>query len=288
MIFSKPVVAAVDLTPTSAAVLRQAAEIATTEGVPLFVVHVVFPGLLPHRPGCRPAAKVIDAARYRAEADLADLVRQLDLEVPMRQIVLVGRPPDELQQLIQREQAGLLVISANKPGQKRLGSIASRCVRTVDCDVLLMRERPGASFRHIVACLDLSPASGPVLARATEAARDGAHLDLSHVTFPTDKELWPEDLDAEQTATERRDSTNQALQRVVGEFTEELSSIDHQVRILDSPVPSVALTCHITDSGADLVVLGTRGHSKLGAMFFGTNAERLLHDVPASVLAVRI
>lgn len=288
MIFSKPVIAAVDLSPASAQVLRQAADTASVERVPLFVVHVVFPGLLPHRPGCKPAAKVVEAARHRAELQLADLVSQLDLDLPVRQLVLVGRPPDEIKQLIEREQAGLLVISANQPGQKRLGSIASRCVRTVDCDVLLMRERPASSFRHIVACLDLSPASEPVLSRAAEAARGGARLELSHVSFPPDKELWTEDLDAERNAIESREYTEKALHRIVGEHAEELSPIDHQLHILESPVPSVALTCHITDTGADLVVLGTRGHSKLGAMFFGTNAERLLHDVPASVLAVRI
>jgi nucleotide-binding universal stress UspA family protein len=43
----------------------------------------------------------------------------------------------------------------------------------------------------------------------------------------------------------------------------------------------------VTIVDADLVVMGTRGHSKLASYFIGTNAERLLQDLPVSVLAVR-
>ena len=287
MILSKPVVAAVDFSTTSRQVLIQAARIAKIEGVPLFVVHVVFPGLLPHRPGCRPSPKVIDNARLKAEQHLDELLGGVDLEISAEGLVVVGRPPDEIGQLIEREDAGLLVISANKPGQKRLGSIASRCVRTVPCDVMLVREKKHDRYQRIVACIDLSQASDPVMARAVEGARHGAALEVVHVTFPIDQDPGLCGEAMEEVADDRA-FVEKGLSRVMEPYQEALQEISHKVSILESPVPSVALTCHAEDVGADLVVLGTRGHSKLGAMFFGTNAERLLHDVEASVLAVRI
>jgi nucleotide-binding universal stress UspA family protein len=57
--------------------------------------------------------------------------------------------------------------------------------------------------------------------------------------------------------------------------------------VLESEMPSVAITTHVKFSGADLVVMGTRGHSPMASYFLGTNAERLLHDASVSVLAVR-
>jgi nucleotide-binding universal stress UspA family protein len=67
-----------------------------------------------------------------------------------------------------------------------------------------------------------------------------------------------------------------------------LAGIEHVPVILESISSSLALTHHVQDSGADLVVLGTRGHSRLASFFIGTNAERLLHDATVSVLAVRV
>lgn len=290
MMLSKPVVAAVDLSSCSDAVLLQAAETAAVENVPLIAVHVVNPAKLPHLPGGHPAPKLVDDACLYAADQLSEIVSRLALGISVQEMVLVGRPHDELQKLVKREQAGLLVVSANKPTRKNLGSIASRCVRTVDCDVLLVREKTERGFKRIVACLDLSSASDHVLARGIEAARDGAHLDITHVSFPTDDDRWREALGGEdrQASTAHRAFTENALGRVLGKSTAALAAINHRVNILNSPVPSVELTCHIAETGADLAIIGTRGHSKLGAMLFGTNAERLLHDVPASVLAVRI
>jgi nucleotide-binding universal stress UspA family protein len=78
------------------------------------------------------------------------------------------------------------------------------------------------------------------------------------------------------------------MQRFLAPHAAALAEIEHHPVILESISSSMALTHHVQDSGADLVVLGTRGHSKLSSFFLGTNAERLLHDATVSVLAVRI
>jgi len=287
MNLSKPVVAAIDFSLQSAQVLHQAARIAKIENVPLFVIHVVFPGLLPHRPGSRPEPVVVDNALLQAEEMLSQLVAKSDLEVPVNQLVLLGRPPDEIGKLIESEEAGLLVISAGSPGRKRLGSIASRCVRTVDCDVLLVREKETARYQRVLACIDLSEASDSVLERSIEAARHGASLEIVHVAFPVDKDPGMSG-EVTEIATENRALVEKWLARLIERHAEDLRPIDYEVQILESAVPSVALICHAEDSQADLVVMGTAGHSKIGAMFFGTNAEKMFNDVEASVLAVRI
>jgi nucleotide-binding universal stress UspA family protein len=289
MNFTKPVVAGVDLTPTSTHVLAHAAQIAAAEGVPLEVVYVVFPGLLPHRPGCKPHPDTVDAAVRQAKQKLAQCVSQIGGAGEIRQQVLVGRPADEIHALVDRLNAGLLVISANHPNRKRLGTVASRCVRTVHCDVLLLRDREETLFRRVAACVDLSKTSEVVLARAIEETTGETELEILHVMYPPDRNTWGEVLgeEAKQEAIHQREEAEAAMARLVAGFADELKARKWKTTLLESTVPSVELTCHIADIAADLVVLGTRGHSKLGAVFLGTNAERLLHDAPVSVLAVR-
>jgi len=289
MNFSKPVVAGVDLTPVSAQVIAHASHLAAAEGVPLVVVYVVFPGLLPHRPGCKPHPDTVDAAVRQATTKLANCVAENAVQADVEQHVLVGRPADEIHGLIDRLDAGLLVISANHPNRKRLGTIASRCVRTVHSDVLLLRDRKHGPFRKVAACVDLSKTSQVVLARAIEETEEATELEIVHVMYPPDRDTWGEVLgeEAKKQAMRHREEIDAAMQRLVDGFAEELKGRKWKSSVLESAVPSVELTCHIADIGADLAVLGTRGHSKLGAVFLGTNAERLLHDAPVSVLAVR-
>lgn len=57
--------------------------------------------------------------------------------------------------------------------------------------------------------------------------------------------------------------------------------------MLESELPAVEITGHVRSIAADLVVMGTHGHSPIASHFIGTNAERLIQDAPVSVFAVR-
>ena len=286
---TKPILAAVDFSASSASVVAHAAALAAADGAPLVLVHVVSPDLLPHRPGSKPAVGLVESAVSEARRSLAELAEShaggcaAVIEVP------VGRPADEIHALVDRMQAGLLVVSANQPGRKRLGTTSSRCVRTVHCDVLMLREVGPNGFRKVVACVDLSPTSEVVLARAIQETAADTELEIVHVMYPPDRDHWGVVLgdEVEQAASDQRAEVRAAMDRLVRGFAGQLEGRRWTPTFLESTVPSVELTCHIGDTGADLVVLGTRGHSKLGAVFLGTNAERLLHDAPASVFAVR-
>ena len=66
-----------------------------------------------------------------------------------------------------------------------------------------------------------------------------------------------------------------------------LEGIRYETTILESQLPSVAITDYVRSNSSDLVVLGTQGQSKLASYFIGTNAERLINDAPVSVYAAR-
>ncbi len=289
-----PIIAGIDFSAASPAVLRQAVHAAGLHGALVITVHVLDSGSLAHRAasgGANPGGDLLLAQTRRK------LEALVDAEAPgsgIRVEVRAGAPAEELQRLVQETGASLLVIAANDLTKKRLGSIASRCVRSAPCDVMVIRDWQEGSFAKIVVCTDFSPSSARALERGISlAAEQGARLEIVHVMYPPSRDIWGEVLehaaDSPLTyAEECRADADRDMQRFLAPHAAALAEIEHHPVILESISSSMALTHHVQDSGADLVVLGTRGHSKLSSFFLGTNAERLLHDATVSVLAVRI
>jgi len=291
MSHTRPIVVGIDFSPASSKLLDLAARVASSWGVPLVAVHVVDSSRVSHWKALRGGDDQLEALRAEGERKLGTLVASHGGGAEIRQRVLAGRPAEVLQELIDGEEAGLLIIAANDLTKRRLGSIASRCVRTAHCDVLVVRDWQERDFRKVVACIDLSGATERVVSRAIDVAIDAkAALEFVHVIYPPEKDLWGEAIapdSPEGFAEHCRAEARAGVERALSPHRERLGGVDHRTSLLESTVPSVALTFHVEDGGADLVVLGTRGHSNLGAYFLGTNTERLLNDASVSVLAVR-
>ena len=66
-----------------------------------------------------------------------------------------------------------------------------------------------------------------------------------------------------------------------------LRGLDPKPVLLERSNAAFAIASHLRDSGSDLVVLGTRGRTGMKALLLGTTAERVLHESPCSVLAVK-
>lgn len=291
MSHTHPIVVGIDFSPASSGLIDLAARTASAWDVPLIVVHVVDTSRVSHWMAFRGSEDHLKAITAEGERKLDELVDAHRATAEVRTRVVSGRPAEVLKQVIDDEDAGLLVIAANDLTKQRLGSIASRCVRTAYCDVLVLRDWQERDFRKVVACIDLSAASERVISRAIDVAvHTTAKLEFVHVIYPPEKDLWGEAIapDSSEGFTEHcRNEARAAMERALEPYAERLKDVDHRSILLESTVPSLALTFHIGDGGADLAVLGAHGHSNLGAYFLGTNAERMLTDAPVSVLAVR-
>ena len=290
---NSPVVAGIDFSAPSSAVIRHAVHAAGLRGAPVILAHVLDRAILNHRPAGAESGHGIGQITAQAERRLAGLAADHAADAKVRIEVRCGRPADELNRLIEESCAGLLVIAANDLTKKRLGSIASRCVRTAPCDVMVLRDWQEGNFSKIAVCSDFSPTAARALDRGIDlAAAHGASLEIIHVMYPPSRDIWGEVLDHESDAPtsyaeECHKQVSEAMAGFLSPFKGRLDSIRHEVVILESVIPSLALTHHFQDTGADLVVLGTRGVSRITGLFLGTNAERLLHDAEVSVLAVR-
>lgn len=285
------IVVGIDFSASSPFVLRQAADMAGLHGGRVLAVHVLNMNALHHWARGEDRESAHEALMAQARHRLSELVEEVDLDVRIDCEVRVGRTAEELGKIVRQEAASLLVIAANDMSKKRLGSTASRCARTVEGDVLIARGSQSGDFRKIVVCTDLSMASGKVIESGVDFAEaNNAELEVVHVIFPPEQDYWGASIDAggEDGYSKRvRRRADEKMTAALAPFSRRLEAIKHRAVILESAVPSVELSCHIADTGADLAVLGTRVHSKLASIFVGTNAERLLHDAPVSVLAVR-
>ncbi len=288
-----PIVAGIDFSAPSAAVLRHAVHAAGLSGAPVIAVHVLDSGILSHRIANARSSHGIEELTAKAEHKLGELVANNAADANVRTEVKYGRPADELCRVVQQSGAGLLVIAANDLTKVRLGSNASRSVRSAPCDVMVLRDWQEGNFSKILVCTDFSPSASLALARGIDlAVAHAASLEIVHVMYPPSRDIWGEVLDHKSVsdlsyAEECHNEVQKEVATFIAPFKDKLGSVKHEVVILESVVPSVALTYHVQDSGADLVILGTRGLSRIAGLFLGTNAERLLHDASVSVLAVR-
>lgn len=285
-----PITAGIDFSASSEAVLRQAAHAAARSGAPLIAVHVLDSGSLAYR--ALGGGKDNDALVRRAAAKLEELIARVGAE-GARHEIRIGRPAEEMAAAMLAHGSSLLVIAANDSTKKRLGSIASRCVRSAPGDVLVLRDWQEGDFKRILVCTDFSQTSAKAFERGIFLAEvGGAALELAHVMYPPGKDPWGEVLDHKMdSATSYEQECHQRAGREMGRHIaahkDRLAALQFTSTILVSAASSEALNSHARITGADLVVLGTRGLSRIEGLFIGTNAERLLHDVSVSVLAVR-
>lgn len=288
--YSNPITAGIDFSVSSEAVLRHAAHVAGRSGAQLIAVHVIDPGSLAYR--ALGGGKGGDALTRQAESKMEELIARVGAE-GARHEIRIGRPAEEMAAAMLAHGSSLLVIAANDSTKKRLGSIASRCVRSAPGDVLVLRDWQEGNFKKILVCTDFSHTSAKAFERGIFLAEvGGAALELAHVMYPPGKDPWGEVLyhKMDAASTYEQECQQQAeweMAKQVAPHKDRLAALDFTSTILVSVSSAEALNSQARATGADLVVVGTRGLSKIEGFFIGTNAERLLHDVSVSVLAVR-
>jgi nucleotide-binding universal stress UspA family protein len=135
-------------------------------------------------------------------------------------------------------------------------------------------------FKTIVLALDGSEASQKAIPVATELARqDGARLVIVHI----EEEIVGKG-GGPVVATEDE------IQAEIRKQADDLSadgietSVEMRNVILGGPAHPIAEVAD--EAGADLIIVGTRGHTAVGGLLLGSVTQRLLHIARCPVLAV--
>lgn len=288
-----PIVVGIDFSDSSPILLRHAQHAAAANGVKVLAMHVLDQGMREYRKLGGTESPEYKALVADAEERFAKLLPPGAQQVETEFRVKAGKPADELARLIKEEGATFLIVSANDMTKKRLGSVAARAVRTVDCDVLIMRDWQGGGFLKIVVCVDFSATSDRAVVRAAKMAEQfGASLEIIHVMYPPELDNWGRAMYHPENSPKTYEEECRAavwtnMDRLRAKHAAFLQGVNYEVKVLESQIATLKITNYVRDSGADLVVLGTHGNSGFSSYFIGTNAERLIQDAPVSVFAVR-
>ena len=232
--------------------------------------------------------ELVDDLAKKGQEQIIAMARELGFESDPIVSSSFGKPAKEL---ISRSEAHDLLIVGERgeshPGQG-VGAVAVQCVRKCHGKVLLVNKMGEADrFQRIVACLDFSSASAKVVKEAVAFARIyGATIEFLHVYRAPWDRLHYRAPTAEASPQFRREYLEMLQKQMddclIGADYDKQKNVLHR-----SSSYGFGIAEHVRHSKADLVILGTHGWSSLKELYLGSTAERLLRELPCSVLTVR-
>lgn len=290
------ILAASDFSRASEPALRLAVRMARSSGSRLTVVHVCeVPTYLYAEPSVTPVellAPIIEVARRR----LADLVASLQADCPgTKGMFRVGVPWEQV--LAAAEETGAELVVLGTHGRRGvshalMGSVAERVVRTAPVPVLTVRgAAPGAApeahrgaFHRVLIATDFGEDSDRAVASALDlAGAEGLAPTFVHVcelpAYVHSAIAFSPDL----------------MQPVLDWARERMEALLASVRarfpgaegVIELGDPRDRILAVASRTGADLVVVGTRGTGGLARLVLGSCAEAIVRTSPVPVLSVR-
>jgi nucleotide-binding universal stress UspA family protein len=282
-----PILLATDGASKSGAAIVAARLLATRLNLPLEVVSVLQPQIaygvaLGGTPIYIPELDEAQRAS-RLAAVLAYVARHSD-GPPPPVYVRFGAIAEEIAEVARERSATIVVVGAaphRRLNQVVAGERAVQVLRSATSPVLSVPPGFSALPRNIVAAIDFSPASIRAAQAALLVLGDGGTLTLLHVISPLLGDAPIRDLGDRDPAD--------AIQTLFGRLRDELRpfvppdvTIETRVR---TDVDIDGILGAASDTGADLIAVGTHGPRLLERLFLGSVASSVLHGAPQAVLA---
>ncbi len=280
-----------DFSAGSRAAALQARRLADWKGAALHVLHVI--DIL----SVRAQAEAFQLSLMllepkvlkRRTADLTQWLANSGIEANGSAEVVIGMPLDELLARAVARDANLLVLGVrgDSSAQPDTGELALQCLRKAPCKVMLVHPRNEGAFKVVVAGIDFSETSREAARQARHVADlDGSKLHFVHVSPPPKKNFF--------TPAEHRNSASpfainfrSALERRLRNFVGDLAGPDSSFGLVEHESSDLGIAEYATAHGADLLVIGSKGHSELSYLLLGSTVEKMLRRIPCSVLVIR-
>ena len=272
------ILVATDLTGTSTGAIVTATRLADAAGAALHVAHVA------------PAADELSAAASPGaeyEQELEKAVDPAGAARPQRHLMF-GEPPRAIASLAGKIKADVVVLGrrADTRGlasDRPVGSTAYAFVTHTLVPVLVVVEPLAIPMHHALVAVDASQAArGSLLVAVSWSSalreRGPSSVGLTVLHVDTGEDL------TEQAAQMRRSAAHDAdvLQRNAAGWAG--VSVE-RVTVKDSD-PAAAISRHAVDSGAELVILGTRASAEHGLSIWGSVSAAVTRQLSIPVLLV--
>jgi nucleotide-binding universal stress UspA family protein len=188
--------------------------------------------------------------------------------------------------------ADLLVLGVHGttgPGEGA-GTLAAKCVRKAPTKVLLVSEAHGEPYGSIVACVDFSESTPTIVDEAVRLARqEKSRLDLLHVYYGPWHNLHYRAPTPEASPEFQKQYMATLQMRLDDRLKDagDTHGLEVQCQLLENRSHGRGIVQYAKEREADLVVLGTHGATRLRYILLGCTAERVLRELPCSILAIK-
>jgi nucleotide-binding universal stress UspA family protein len=289
----RKVLLATDLSARCDRALDRAVSIAVNNNAQLVILHVIeefqetnltYGADLPPSWRAPPDAVQIAKTRIREaiKADVGDTLEQATV------MIREGEPAELIERVAISEGIELIVTGIAREGlfARRpviLGRTVEKLLRRVSVPILIVRDRPRATYRHILVTTDCSEPS----AHALQVALRFFPLQTLHL-------LHAFQVPYAGTVTEPgryAEGFRQTHAMDVASFLEAMvlpaDARQRLVTLVEPGLPAPLVHDYVRDRGADLVVLGTHGRGAVLEALLGSAAKSILFSLPCDALVVR-
>jgi universal stress protein E len=237
-------------------------------------------------------SETVESAASEVLAELVDNAAKRG--VAARDKFVFGRDWFEIVRQVLRDRHDLVVIGTRDlSGPQRLlfGSTGMKLLRKCPCPVWITKPGPVPDVANVLVTSDLSDVSQEALQIVVSGGQlREMKIHLLHACDDQfDRRLRLSgmlDERVEQHRAATRAQAEEELHRQLAQTDYRTLTYGVQVHVVDGP-PDVAILNAITEYEVDLLVMGTIGRAGIPGMLIGNTAERLLPQVPCSLLAVK-
>lgn len=216
---------------------------------------------------------------------LAELVDQLYDGHPDTQVtqeVIEGAPLYEILRRSQDMDADLIIINRDAYEESMAVKLARKCA----CSLMILSGDDDVDFKEILVPVDFSQyASDAVDVALAFALSQGLdHINLHHafhLPYGHHKSTLPkEDMEADLRAY-----AEEQMEKFVG--STDMRGLQARMMIDCEPFVPRAVFRKVEETGADLVMVGSRGRNALASLLLGSNAEGILEHIKVPLVIVK-
>ncbi|MBT3150511.1 universal stress protein [Streptomyces sp. CHD11] len=283
-----PVIAGVDGSASSLEAVEVAAREAQLRGAPLRIVHA-----FGHRQVGGPSWSLVDHGlepmTHGVPARAEELARTAAPGVSVTRSVVAGEAVEVLE--IESRSASLAVTGSrgmNGFSGLLLGSTAVHLAAHGHCPLMVVRGRPDPAGPVVLAVDGSEAGAGAVEFAFTEAALRKAPLAALHVWNTWNEHAYQRSGDPLNAVVADAGRLREAGQRLLDEsvtaWQEKFPQVTVERRLVRSRVRQALIDA---GRGAQLLVVGARGHGGFTGLLLGSVSQALLHHAHCPVTVVR-
>lgn len=224
----------------------------------------------------------------KANSRLAGLVARAGGEgISAESRVVIGRSWIELIQQVLRNNHDLVVVGTRHHRgleESVIGSTGQKLLRKCPCAVWVTKPKVDELFDSILVAHDLREVGDEAMQLGCSMAQlHNARLQVVHAAeYPELDSMFPSNISAER----KKQYEQTAREHIESQLAATELPYSAEIHYVEEPPDQAILAC-IEKHLVDLVVMGTVGRTGISGFITGNTAERLMHKLPCSLLAVK-